>query len=133
MNCYSCHNARLAGNHDLVGCCYWTAIFRGNIIALRTALDHINQKNNYDINLDSESMDKEVIAFLIDILIEDYAPKPLYEGWANLTPPYNQKKNNGEMTDGCVVLDPQGCCDFHLYQDHQTMNVREEEKVVLTQ
>ena len=99
MNCCSCLHARQAGNNDVVGCSYWTAIFHGNIDAMKTAFDFINKKENYNINLDSASIDREAIGFLIDVLIEDYAPKPLYEGWANSQQPYGQKNKLTDMTD----------------------------------
>lgn len=116
MTCHSCFHCRQAGNKELVGCKYWTEIFHGNKSALRSALAHINKKESFGINLDSHILEKEAIEFLIDVLIEDYAPKPMYEGWANLNSLPKHDENIGGMTDSCVVLNPQGCCDFYEYQ-----------------
>jgi len=124
MKCTSCCHARQAGNQDLIGCYYWTEIFRGNRNALRNALEIINEKENYNINMDSPILDKEAIGFLIDILIEDYAPKPLYEGWADLDLPYHQISEKGEMTDSCVVINPQSCCEFYLYHNQKKAKSR---------
>lgn len=132
MNCCSCLHARQAGNNDVVGCSYWTAIFHGNIDAMKTAFDFINKKENYNINLDSASIDREAIGFLIDVLIEDYAPKPLYEGWANLQQPYGQKNKLTDMTDGCVVIKPQGCCDFYTNQYHDSETSRDVRAMIST-
>ena len=124
MNCHSCVHARQAGNDNLVGCAYWTEIYRGNIKALSTAIAYISQKENLGINLNNEFTDREAIGFLIDILVEDYAPKPLYNGWANMNLPCNQNKNRGEMTESCVVLNPEGSCDFYAGLVTETSEVR---------
>ena len=131
MKCTSCCHARQAGNQDLVGCSYWTAIFRGNMIALRSALDHINKKENYKIDLNSSILEKETIGFLIDVLIEDYAPKPLYEGWAALNLPSTQKNKRRKMTDSCVILEPQGCCGFYIYQNQMVVESHDAKKMIL--
>jgi hypothetical protein len=129
MNCHSCIHARPAVNKDLVGCAYWTAIYQGNMMAMRSALIHINRKENYKINMDSEILEKEAIDFLIDVLIEDYAPKPLYEGWADLNRSCYQNKNHSEMTDSCVVLEPKGCCDFYTARIEATAGIREDQRL----
>ena len=131
MNCCSCVHARQAGNQDLVGCCYWTAIFRGNRMALRSALAYINQEEDYHIHLDNVVTEKEAIGFLIDILIEDYAPKPLYQGWANLDLPYHQTSMRGTMSDDCVVLNPHGCCRFHQHQEQRQPSFQEQRDAAL--
>ena len=132
MNCTSCCHARQAGNQDLVGCYYWTAIYRGNRNALRNALEFINKKENYLINLDSPSLNREAIGFLIDILITDYAPKPLYKGWADLDLPYHKVREIGKMTDSCVIINPEGCCVFYEFQSQQIMEYEDKTKVKLT-
>jgi hypothetical protein len=125
MNCRLCLHARQAGNSDLVGCSFWTAILKGDISTMKTAMDYINQEENFGIKLDSPTINREAIGFLIDILIEDYAPKPLYEGWANLNRPNNQNRKDEEMTDSCVVLNPEGCCGFYISQIQESVDIRD--------
>jgi hypothetical protein len=109
MNCISCCHVCQAGNPNLVGCAYWTAIFQKRKLALQDALTKINRREGFRINLESHLLEKEAIDFLIDVLIEDYAPMPMFQGWANLN---GTSVPGMTMTADCVVLEPKGGCAF---------------------
>ena len=113
MNCRSCLHARHAGNREMVGCGYWTAIYHGKQKILTSALKEINTKEKLGMDLDRQLPGREGIGYLIDTLISDYAPKPIFEGWADLERPYCDKNKYGQMTNFCVVLDPKRSCTFY--------------------
>jgi len=112
MNCRSCLHARRAGNKTMIGCCYWTAIYHGDKNIVTSALEEINEKENLGMDLDKSLPNREDISFLIDTLICEYATKPIFEGWVDLERPYCEKKKYGQMTNFCVVLDPERFCTF---------------------
>jgi len=115
MNCFSCINMRQAAHRQMIGCYYWTSIVHGDINMLKSALVHISRLENFPFNPDDPGINRKVVAFLIDILIDQYAPKPLYEGWARLSIPCIKDETDKGMTEGCVVLNPGSCCTFSQY------------------
>ena len=118
-------HCRHAGNEEFVGCIFWTAVCRGHQDALRAALQYINQSEKYHIDPDSALADRDAIGFLIDILIDEYAPKPFYQGWADLDLPLHQRRDEQQMTDSCVVLDPICCCGFFTYEDQLSLQLQD--------
>ncbi len=116
MNCRSCLHARRAGNIQMIGCHYWTAIFHGDKKMLTSALKEIIKRKKLAMDLDNKSSTSECVCGLIDTLISEYAPKPIFEGWVDLEKPYSDKDICGEMTNYCVVLDPKRLCTFYAQQ-----------------
>lgn len=80
--------------------------------------------------MDSPILEKEAVEFLIDILIEEYAPKPMYEGWVDLKNTRHQKEEQTAISDSCVVLEPTGCCDFYICQVKNKKAFQEERATI---
>jgi hypothetical protein len=113
MNCRSCIHARRAGNAKMIGCRYWTGIYRGDKTIVTLALKEIVRRKNLEMDLEMKSIGIECISGLIDTLIMEYAPKPIFEGWADLEQPYTDNDTDATMTNDCVVLDPGRLCSFY--------------------
>ena len=112
MNCRSCLHARRAGNKEMIGCQYWTAIYHGDKNILTLALKEIIKRKNLAMDLDSEMPGRECVGVLIDTLITEYAPKPIFQGWVDLENPICTGNLISEMTNFCVVLDPSRLCSL---------------------
>lgn len=116
MNCCSCLHARHAGNAEMVGCRYWTAIYRGDKDTVRNALKKIIKLEDLEMDTAIEFSGRECISVLIDRLINKYAPKPIFEGWADLERPLTTSNQMNGMTNFCVVLNPERLCNFYTRQ-----------------
>jgi len=97
----------------MIGCSYWTSILHGDITMLKSALLHVSRLKNFYFDPDAPAASRRAVTFLIDILIREYAPKPLYEGWASLNIPDINDGETADMTSGCVVLNPGTWCIFY--------------------
>jgi hypothetical protein len=103
----------------MIGCHYWTAIYHGDKRTVISALREIIKKKKLGLDLDYELPRGKDINKLIDTLICDYAPKPIFEGWVDLERPYSDRGYCEEMTNYCVVLDPKRHCTFYAQQAEQ--------------
>ena len=112
-NCRTCLHARRAGNIEMAGCKMWTEIYRGNKKAVTAALRDINKKQNLGIDMDRAYPGREGLSELIDVLIKEYAPQPVFEGWVDLEVSFGDFEKKGNLTNFCVLTDPYRFCCFY--------------------
>ena len=111
-NCIICIHARRAANTEMAGCKFWTDIYQGNKKAVTEALRELSKKLQWGMEMQRSYPGRDGLDVLIETLIKEYAPQPLFEGWVDLDVKYGDKYIKGTMTNFCIVVEPNRFCTF---------------------
>jgi hypothetical protein len=111
--CITCIHARRAGNPDMAGCKLWTDIYQGNKKTVTAVLRELSKKLQWGTDMQKSFPGRDGLDLLIEALLKEYAPQPLFEGWMDPDVPYGDEYIKGTMTNFCVIVDPNRLCTFY--------------------
>ena len=112
-NCTTCVHGRRAGNPDMAGCKLWSDIYQGNKNAVTAALQELSKKLQWGMEMQKSYPGRDGLDMVIETLLKEYAPQPIFEGWVDLDVHYGDEYIEGTMTNFCVVVDPNRFCTFY--------------------